>query len=440
MSISINSQSIGNYYNSAVNSRKEKTAESFSVAQNNIKYLYPSNKLLLINSNISFGSSEKTSPKKEPSQATMDYIAKRREELNGKLVRLDQLDLDKISDICAGIPVFEHLTAKQLYIITNNLDDIMLQSGCPSQCSHCMYDADKKAATMSWDNFTDLVDGFAVLKDRLGFVPINKQSLYPFMDSEPMNYISKDKDGKYHNIFDAAKYFYEKTGKKFYITTSGWETGIEGHKSIAQQAAESFAEHPEYLKTFAISVHPFHRYIENYKKLLKDGKETEAEEERNRYIERMANVIKTTIDFFDTSKIISKRLEKGILLEYLYNNHNSQQESYQLLEDVMNRLKEQNIDVDKIFEFDKRHPLLTTYLAYRAIRRSGRTEPKREITADEIINWSDKIIGLDGYIYTDNPFSKEYKLPYKLNFRHPNKGELNDKYKNAIEVREKDII
>jgi hypothetical protein len=427
MSISINPQLIDHFYNFAQKSPKERAGENFSAVQNNVRYLFPSNKLLLINKNISFGSSEKASPKREPSQATMDYIAKRREQLknNGGLVHLNRLDLDDISDICAGIPVFEHLTAKQLYIITANLDSIALQSGCASQCSHCMYDASNKVATMSWDNFTDIVDGFAVLKERLGFFPVNESAFAFYMDSEPMAYISKGKDGKFHNIFDAAKYFHEKTGLKIHITTSGWEAGTEGHKSIAQQAAESFAKHPEYLESFGISVHPFHGYMEKYKKLLHEGKKTEAEEERNKYINRMVNVVKTTINM--SKKIESKNYK--LFIEY-NNNDESHQEAIQLSKDIFTELKKQKVDLS-YFNYTDDFPEKTRNIKGVNVDRNGRTDEKTNRGCDI---YSIKIIGVDGHIYTDAPYSEEYKLPYKLNLKHPNKGELSEKYKNAIEL------
>ena len=126
---------------------------------------------------------------------------------------LSERDLTLIDRVCDGIPLFDGLKAKDLKLIANNFSTIALSTGCPSQCSHCCFDAEKTMKFMDWDNFTKLVDSLALLKKRLGFNPLcmnasnpierkhdpEKDYLYFFEDTEPMLYRSKGK-----NIYDAA--------------------------------------------------------------------------------------------------------------------------------------------------------------------------------------------------------------------------------------------
>ena len=63
-------------------------------------------------------------------------------------VRLNELDLDKISDICEGLPTFKGLTAKVLELITSSFESILLQTGCIHQCSHCGINSENKVTTM----------------------------------------------------------------------------------------------------------------------------------------------------------------------------------------------------------------------------------------------------------------------------------------------------
>ena len=184
------------------------------------------------------------------------------ERVNGRtfssLDDFTDIEIQRLSNICKGIAVFEGINAKALQFITKTFDTILLQRGCSNQCSHCAVNADAKITTMDWDNYVDLVDGIAELKNRLGFNPFRIKSdddddIVPFYDSDPIFYKSKG-----HDIYDAAKLYYEKTGTKFGITTAGWDK----NNKTANSAMDKIVKSPGCISSFEISVHPFHSIMQ----------------------------------------------------------------------------------------------------------------------------------------------------------------------------------
>ncbi|MEW5822194.1 MAG: hypothetical protein AB1782_18510 [Cyanobacteriota bacterium] len=382
--------------------------------------------------------------KNAPSQETLDYIAKTRQEYfekyNTEINSLDTFDLNKISDICNGIEVFKDWSSKDLFIATKNIDSILLSKGCSHQCSHCGACAGNKITHMDWDNFVDLANGIGELKNRLGFSPFRDPSfhtanaIYPFNDSDPIHYNVKDSKGIRHNIYDAAKLFYEKTGTKFIITTAGWGK----NNDLSQNAAESFAKDPSCMSMLGISIHPFHSFIQRslkYKKLaefekLKKGKDRSKEHEylqksqywRNKYITRMQNVVsfipKMNKDF-DISSIIlqyDNNAKKGSGL--------TKKDAEKLLEEIL-----------EIFPHKEREKIR---VSLRAIAYLGRAEQyckdsynkdARFYTDFDSLRPDDiyrgvKTINTDGKILVcrEGPGglpTKYAELPVKLNFINP---------------------
>ena len=277
-------------------------------------------------------------------KSTLDYIAKARFDNPIKAyedyVPLKELDLDKISDICEELPVFKGWTAKMLHLITSSFDGILLQTGCIHKCSHCGINAENKLTTMPWDNYTALTDDIGIIAERLGYNPFSRtgNTIQLFQNSDPMMYKNKGKDGFIHNIFDAAKYYYEKTGTRTNITTAGWPLG----NKTAQKAAESFVENPGYLDLFGISIHPFHDYMQKSIKAEEDGNLNKAKHWRNKYVNMMVNTIKSTIGLKD------KINTYGIILEFDESSFNSGvnwKSSEALFWEILNKLKTEGVDV-----------------------------------------------------------------------------------------------
>lgn len=265
-------------------------------------------------SNISFKHSEGIS------EETKKYIKETQDNLYGYLNYPNSLkvfDPEKMMDICKGIKVFKDWDAKDLMINTNNFEGILLQRGCSHACSHCCFCASEKISTIKWENFTDLIDGMAELKNRLGFNPFNNHknhdnygdpvlnTLQPFIDSDPMLFRSTDKDGKTHDIFDAASLLYNKTGTKFTLSTSGWDK----NNAVSQHAAEQLVKHPEVFEDLQISITPFHYYIEKSYECRIKGEMEKSQYWFDKYLDMMANVIQTFLPLLDIDNKLKIKLE-----------------------------------------------------------------------------------------------------------------------------------
>ena len=276
-------------------------------------------------------------------QSALDYIAKARSNNPMKdwidYVPLNELNTDKIADICEGLPTLKGWTAKVLKFVTNGFDGIMSQRGCIHQCSHCGVDSENKITTMLWDNFTAFTDDIGIITERLGYNPFSiSGAISLFQDADPMMYKSKGKDGIWRNIFDAAKYYYEKTGTRTSVTTAGWPVG----RKTSQRAAESFVENPECLNDYNISIHPFHDYMQKSIKAEEDGNLKKAKHWRNKYVNMMVNTIKSTIGLKD------KINTYGIILEFDESSFNSGvnwKSSEALFWEILNKLKTEGVDV-----------------------------------------------------------------------------------------------
>lgn len=273
----------------------------------------------------------------------------------GKIKGFKDLNLSKIEDIAADIPVFSHLKAKDLKKITTNFDSILLQRGCPHQCSHCCIDARNKITSMRWENFTEFADNTRKLASRLGFNPFKtrvfedifdrlptENVVYPFADSDPMILRMKDSNGKIYSMFDAAKYYYGKTKTKFIITTAGWDK----NNAISQKAAEEFAMDSTpggLLRSFNISIHPFHKDMQKSIEYSKKGDKEKAEYWKNKYINNMYNVIKTTIN-------VKNKYRYGVILEYLEyasaeNKELNLESAEKLFREILKRLKDEGVNI-----------------------------------------------------------------------------------------------
>lgn len=310
---------------------KDATTKPYLVPTNNT-LTAPKADVVKFRNKISFGSAG-------PSPKTLEYIAGVKGELKAagkELSSLSQLDLSKMEDIAEGIDVFKGWTSHDLAFATFRLDSILLQRGCPNKCAHCGADSEPKISTMNWKNYVAMVEGMGKLKDRLGFNifktdyenssgPSKKEnSIYPFIDSDPMFFKSPEEvtapSGNtttvYHDIYDAAKLFYEKTGTKFCITTAGWEP----KNKIAQAAAEKFAKDPDSRAWFTFSVSPFHHYIteaikyRNEADLEKDAqKKKELEDKCNEKVVKYTDMIANNMV---TLTPLVKNKDFGFLLLY----------------------------------------------------------------------------------------------------------------------------
>lgn len=336
---------------SLLRGRKKSTEKEINVGQNKVNST-PAHK----------SSQAEPSKKPGPSRETLEFIKNYRDKFGRKLNSLRQLnpsELSTISDIAAGIDIFEDWSAHDIKFVSSIMDSILLQRGCPHRCAHCGADSEPKITSMNWENFTALANGMGELKDRLGFNPfclgsteISNSVVYPFLDSDPIFFKSPkktlDSDGKqtvkYHDIHDAAKLFYEKTGTRFFLTTAGWSPS----NKFAQTAAEKIADNSENFLDITISVHPFHHYFNEAREYEREAaKENNSEkksrlqakawEKREQYYEMMANVFYTFMPQLKDKKaaILFMNFPRDVKDEFQQNDR-----QINILENIKSRLKE----------------------------------------------------------------------------------------------------
>jgi len=394
--------------------------------------------ILSVYNRVSFKGNDQVNP---DLPVILEYLEEVRRNTS-KIKSFANLDLDKIANICRDIPVFSNLTAKDLKLITTNFDSILLQRGCVNQCSHCGVSAESKITGMRWENFTDITDGIKTLKDRLGFNPFKSKDgdfIYPFTDSDPMIYRSRDLQGNTHSIFDAAKYFFDQTRTKFHITTAGWNKADK----VAQAAVENFNKYPENLDGFDISVHPFHRYMQKSLKYKQEGNIEKSELWRNKYIDMISNVVKNTIELKDKTKYYS------IILQYLDGKTGIEKEdSEKLLSDIFKKLHSEGVNLSYFTPYSGTYH--TANVTRRSIGLIGKAAKYRASAPPELnaidlefnlndLKKSAKMLGPDGKILIrpDCPSGNFNGIEFmelpdiKLNFRLPTR-DLSTPLKKAI--------
>lgn len=230
---------------------------------NIIPYNAPVHDKFITSGRVSFGAGLKDAIKY--TKQVEKYYAARGEKLNS----LYQLDPKRMEGILDGIDVFKNFSVKDFYLLSQ-VSDVLTQRGCPSACSHCFIDAgplakDKQGhdvSTIKWDDFKKLTEGIGEVKKRLGFNPFSYENhFFPFLDSDPVTLKSIDKNGKSHNIAEASKLFYDKTGIPFWLTTSGWDKHEIMEQKAMNELVNNVVKNPDSLKKLVISLHPFHHYM-----------------------------------------------------------------------------------------------------------------------------------------------------------------------------------
>jgi hypothetical protein len=325
---------------------------------------------------------------------TYEYLENRKIELINKNTDYKSLmlyDLNIIKMIHKGIGVFKNFTISD-FLLFEKLESVLLQTGCKTQCRHCGAESSSEVVTMKWEHFLKFTNGLKKLTKRLGFCPINeKNQIGFFQNSDPMHLKMKDKNNKFHSIFEAAKKFFNATstdgtnGIKTIITTAGWNK----KDKFLQQAAEDLVNNPKYIDRFIVSISPFHGWMnksrslrEKSQKIMEESelyKETDllkstlliAESEQldisankieTAYIDMISNALKTSIKFKDKKSIIllyhpdKNTLSKG----YEY------KDAQGLYDKIKHNLLKENIDLDKYFSLQN--------IEYRDIKPVGRAE------------------------------------------------------------------
>ncbi|MBO7672252.1 hypothetical protein J6S88_02460 [bacterium] len=280
------------------------------------------------------------------------------------------LNIDKLEGIQYGIDVFKDLTMREIVFLAYRACDLAVRRGCANMCAHCFQKATPAAKTelsvMPFEDFKKIAKGFDQINKRINkildntntnpphfigdydnsrIVDNNAEELALFYDSDGINVIAKDINGKEYDYVDLAEMFYNATGKLMLFDTAGWNP----ENKILQQRAEKYAKYFSQpgirgKLSYNLSVNTFNPlYLKSYKLGYRPGLEndlTNPEILRGKrlydmYIERMANMI-STLGATDNAYILATyatRYEKNMKGMYL-------SDLKQILKDVEKRCDE----------------------------------------------------------------------------------------------------
>lgn len=261
-----------------------------------INFLFPINtsKYSTDNNRISFGATKELK--------TAIKIAR-------KTPNIKRLDEDVVHQLLSGT-VFEKLPKKEFLRFIQNNDNLVirLKSGCENVCGHCMLNANNSDnKIMNWDNFKSFAYGIRKIIKRLGHSPLDENSFFnqngviPFFDSDPIQIRINDM-----SISTLAKFFQQKTGLKFFITTAGWNPTDKLSQQAGNELVENVKKNNELFEgQIAISINPFHKDMMqsinyekniNYKNFIHNY--LKSQEFRENYVNRMVGTIKTFLPIF----------------------------------------------------------------------------------------------------------------------------------------------
>ena len=256
------------------------------------------------------------------------------------------LNIDRLEGIQYGIDVFKDLTMREIVFLAYRSANIAIKRGCANMCAHCFQNAKPASKTelniLPFEDFKKFANGFMIINNRINKILGNESNSHFigekdntrflreatqaafFYDSDGMNVIAKDKNGKEHDYEDLAEMFYNATGRMILFDTAGWNPD----NIILQQRAEKYAEYFSRPETstrleFNLSVNPFNRmYLKAYELGYRPGKENDLSNPDiqrgkivyDKYIYRIANMLVTlgTIDKAYLLMTFSTKYEKNM--------------------------------------------------------------------------------------------------------------------------------
>lgn len=216
----------------------------------------------------------------------------------GRPINIKGLSLQKLNGIQKGIEVFDGLTMREIAFMLNK-PIILLNRGCNNQCVHCGFMATPFSKDtldkMSYEDYKALIEGIKELECRMD----NKVSLFSemglFLDSDCIDIELEDKNGKKYDWVDCARLLgddIEKVTPLF--DTSGWNPKSKKYQARAEKFVDFVLEHePDELDDINVSINPYHSIYAKAKELEKEGNTEKAAELKQRYAQRIANVLFT---------------------------------------------------------------------------------------------------------------------------------------------------
>ena len=125
---------------------------------------------------------------------------------------------------------------------TIEIDTLKITDKCPRACDHCSQDPRLGLESISVENFERSIDEIAKIK-REGGNDLLANYVLTSTDSDPF---------LHPQLAKLVEVFHDKTGKRFYLLTSGWYDN-----PIFQKNADWIAEHPEYVERVALTLSNF---------------------------------------------------------------------------------------------------------------------------------------------------------------------------------------
>ncbi len=239
---------------------------------------------------------------------------------SGEIWDLNNWNLKKLEGIQYGIDVFEGVNIRQIYLLYKHLGMITTSRGCSNGCIHCYVDAKptqisknaEQISAFSWEDLSSITKGFKTLNQRLGLSPLpiqTKKILAPFLDSDSMEIILKNKDNIEYDMTEIAHEIYTSMDKKVLFDTAGWNPKSTKMQQRAEKYVQYMLSNENEFCGFNISLNPFHKLNAKYIEYIKSNP-AKAQIFRNLYTERMANVFYTFTPLFDKSlfRILNRAL------------------------------------------------------------------------------------------------------------------------------------
>ena len=257
------------------------------------------------------------------------YITNNSSSWARSLFPLEKIDLKKIEGIQADIPLFEGVNLDNIKFLTKWFQVLNLTRGCREQCTFCLRNAKTPIKethdsinTILWEDLIYFTEGFRKLGERLGVNPFQGNShITLFEDANLPDVIIKDKNGNEHSVKSVIQNIYENIKLPFVFVTSGWDVNNKKAQKSAEEICNYVLQTPNCTKEFGISINPFYTG------------------ERENYIEKVVNTLRTFLPLFKTGG------ERGtILLKYNYPNginadKNGKESAFKLYTDIFERLK-----------------------------------------------------------------------------------------------------
>ena len=299
------------------------------------------------------------------------YLLSKSTELNTAAFPLEKLDLKKIEGIQKDIPLFQTTSMEQIKFISKWFQVLNLMRGCFENCTFCLRNAQKPIKenfeninTILWNDFLRFTEGFSKLGERLGVNPLKGNShITLFEDSNMPIAKMKDLNGNIYSTTDAVKEIYSKFQIPIVFVTSGWGVNNKFAQKTAEELCEFVSKNPECVREFAVSINPFFYGS------------------RDKYIEKVANALKTFLPLFKNGTKAGSTLFKHNYPNGKDTEITGKNAAKKLYNEIY--LKLQKITNSKLSDYERLKPeFVTRHKESNLIENKGRGQ--KFFSADEV--------------------------------------------------------